>query len=334
MFAREHDVAIIVTVYKNRYTRLIKYLSADTNLSNIADIIVFRQDNDPATEDDYYLIEPYYKRYTVVNCNAIDIRTKRKCYYNWAIEQGYDKILVLDDDVEPTCRHIDGITKTKNGSNKCTQYWPTEDMLQTIINVSYKLDDEDKDWALLGCSHTGFLGIKKLDEEDIKRGYKLCKNSEMYIGLVMINIKRTKQIPELQYQTGNIFEDKYLQLDTLLYGLNQYTFQNYAIYTKNNFSKNKDDSTVWVGENAKLNIEYCMLKQFKKYGGTIRLQPNGHLNVLVRKPKYLGQLNNIPIINTKNPIQVKVMNLLNQYGDLDNKELLDQVVNILKEEKQ
>jgi hypothetical protein len=334
MFTREHNAAIIVTVYKNRYTRLIKYLSADTNLSNMADIIVFRQDNDPATEEDYYLIEPYYKRYTVVNCNATDIRTKRRCYYDWAIKQGYDKILVLDDDVEPTCKHIDGITKVKSGKNKVNQYWPTEDMLQKIIEVSYKLDEEDKDWALLGCSHTGFLGIKKLDEEDIKRGYKLCKNSEMYIALVMINIKRTRQILDLQYQEGNIFEDKYFQLDCLLHGLNMYTFQNYAIYTKNNFFKNKDDSTVWIGENAKLNIEYCMLKQFKKYGGNIRLQPNGHLNVLFRKPPYLRQLGNTPIINTKKPTQVKIMNLLNQHEDLDNKELLGQVINILKEEKQ
>lgn len=334
MFIREHNVAIIITVYNNRYTRLIKYLSADTNLSNMADIIVFRQDNDPATEEDYYLIEPYYRRYTVVNCNATDIRTKRRCYYDWGIKQGYDKILVLDDDIEPTCKHIDGITKVKSGKNKVNQYWPTEDMLQKIIEVSYKLDEEDKDWALLGCSHTAFLGIKELSEEDIKRGYKLCKNSEMYTGLVMINIKRTKQILDLQYQEGNIFEDKYFQLDCLLHGLNMYTFQNYAIYLKNEFSKNKDDSTVWIGENAKLNIEYCMLKQFKKYGGNIRLQPNGHLNVLFRKPSYLRQLGNTPIINTKKPTQVKIMNLLNQHEDLDNKELLGQVINILKEEKQ
>lgn len=333
MFTKEHNVAIIVTVYNNRYTRLIKYLSANTSLSDIADVIVFRQNNDPATEDDYYLIEPYYKRYTVVNCDATDIRAKRKCYYNWAIEQGYDKILVLDDDIEPTCKYIDGVTKTKGGSNKCDPHWPTEDMLQKIIDISYKLDEEDKNWALLGCSHEGFLGTKKLGEEDIKRGYKLCKNSEMYIALVMINVKRTKQVSDLQYQEGNIFEDKYFQLDCLLHGLNMYTFQNYAIYTKNNFSTGKDDSTVWVGENAKLNIEYCMLKQFKKYGGSIRLQPNGHLNVLFRKSTYLGQLGNIPIINKRKPIQVKIMNLLNQYEDLDNKEVLGQVVNILKEEK-
>lgn len=114
------------------------------------------------------------------------------------IKQGYDKILVLDDDVEPTCKHIDGITKVKSGKNKV----------------------------------------------------------------------------------------------------------------------------------------YCMMKQFKKYGGNIRLQPNGHLNVSFRKPPYLRQLGNTPIINTKKPTQVKIMNLLNQHEDLDNKELLDQVVNILKEEKQ
>lgn len=334
-FVKKHDTAIIITVYKNRYTQLIEYISEHTQLPYEHDFILSRQENDPASMEEYYSITST-DNYQVVNCEAKSLPEKRKCYYDWAIKQGYKQILTMDDDLEPYgVKTVDG-THTESGKSNKIKYTDMDVMISTLFKAAQELDNTDKDWAAVSGRHPGYLGAVLLEDQEVKdveaKGYCLGKNQETYGQLILINLERTKEIPTLNYCTEPIYEDKYFYADCILEGLNVYNI-NYGIHIKNGMGQNCSDSVVWTGDadNMAMQQNVCQLKQFKKYGGFIRNDNTGRLKTGFNKKSYLGRKNDIPIINKSNKKFVAVMEYLNTVDDKDmNLETVNTVKEILK----
>lgn len=331
-YVKQHSTVIIVTVYKNRYQNLVKYLCEETTLWNSHDIVLFRQENDPATEQDYLSLVGT-AQYQVVTCDATDIRTKRKCYYDWAIECGYDKILVMDDDLEKICKYLDG-TKTASGNSSKVKKAPLEQMISDSFTAADELDESDENWGCLSGSHSDYIGVHYLNEQDTAsiqdKGYVLRKNNEIYVMYVLINVKRTKLVPNLTYQIGDVFEDKYFYADCLLNGLNLYTLYNYGVVVKNGMAKGSFDSTVW-SEDHLLEQDICHVNQFKKYGGVIKMNSKGALHSTLNKKKLLGRGTDIPVINEGNKKLCAILDYLNTVEVVD-KEVVGKVKEILKGE--
>ena len=272
---------IIVTVYKDRYKKLIEHLMSPKSwISDKVDsVILLRQSND---EEDYtkYVDVTEKENISIVTCDATSIQEKRHFGYHWAIDNGYDALIWIDDDIKYYATHIDFKTKAPSG------FWKNlpasiDDAISALIDCGERHPDAGV-CTLFRC---GFLATASNAKEYVNK----CGHPSQ---LVYINIKNTSSpIYRIDYiESEEYMEDQCFYLDTLVAGLpmyvvGDYSFASYSAYDdkRNNRSLVYSDA---LGGMMKRNKQ--LIRHYLKYGGDLYLNKKGKLTAKIKYDKFFN----------------------------------------------
>jgi len=268
------ETVIIVTVYKNRYSKLIDWLASEkSTISDTCDIVLLAQNN-----DEYKEYEKYCKKENmrVVWCDATNIGEKRKYGYHWAIDNGYKNLIWTDDDLYPTGTAIDFITKNPSGKYKGHRI-PVDEIYDRLIKVV----EDHPDAGMVTCFRSGFLGMSTT---------RIYKNKALHPNaLILINLNVMKH-SDIEYNTSpDWMEDQCFYLDMLVSGYPIYCegsiCPNYPIYRWNHNNK----SLVYSDSNGGLSKrDMQQIRQYVKYGGDLYIGRSGNLTTKINYSKYYG----------------------------------------------
>lgn len=267
-------VCIIVTVYKNRYNKLINWLNdAKSTISKDADIILLAQNNDPYKDYDSYCKKENCK---VVWCDATQLNAKRHFGYHWAIENGYDILIWTDDDIRRNSCYTDFVTKTKSGSNK-VQVVPIDYLYRRFIEMI----ELHPDCGMVTCFRNGFLGTSSHEKE--------YKNEHLHPSqVVAINLRNTKLDSTIDYPIeDDMVEDQLFFISVYMAGYPIYVTGDMSYQCGNPYNWEKNVSLVYTDElGGRYKRDKQIIRQYLTYGGDIKLSKKGQLTQFIKHNKY------------------------------------------------
>lgn len=265
-----NNTLLIVTVYKNRYTKLIEYLH-NTELDNI-DVLLLAQTNDTYKEYEKY----EKKNMSVLYADVTSIQQKRKYGYHYAIDKGYKYLIWNDDDINPYAMYIDFKHKTKGGYNH-TMSTPLENAYYRLL----ELVKDHPDGGVYTLYRPGFLGMS------VKREYvnKGAHPSQF----VLLNLKTLKEHDIDYNDNANYMEDQCFYLDALISGLPMYVAGNFSFTTYSSYNWEKNTSLVYSNEEGgRKKRDLQQIRQWKKYGGVLSLGKKGNLTTYLKYKKFFN----------------------------------------------
>ncbi len=309
-------IAICVPSYGHRYKELI------SNLHNINinddqhqyDKYIFVSNNDE-TKLEY---ESYKSdNVSVIYVDANNLPSKRQAILDFCINNNYDYMFMIDDDVKYSAKYISEETKRET-SNSYRSYRTDIDIL---FKEAVKLAEENN------AGHVSFtlpfyIGFKKPNE--------IVKNKSLNAGqFILLDIK---QIVENNIHYDITFfstEDISLLLDCLISGINcmAINYMSYELCNDNFFRDNKNDTSaafenMWdryktmFGDNYKYNIPISIDKR----------------KVLHRRIKFEKYFNANKMPSFKNAYDENVHNMIVEYYNTHQKfdnEIISNVINYL-----
>lgn len=310
-------ICILMTVYKDRNDKLINYIrSGESSIpTKVDDIILLKQDNDVESDYDKYCTLPNIK---VLSCNATSINEKRHFGYHWAIDNGYDAIIWLDDDIRKNVCHSDFKTTVPSG------YWKNFTIpIDSAIDRMLEMYEEHKDCGMIANYKLGYLsGSKKKEYKNMS-----CHPG----GFVLVNISNTKKYPEIDYPTSTDWmEDIYFYLTMLRCGVPVYVMGDYTFNIGNMYFKpGKNNSLAYADEDGGImKRDKQLIRQYLKFGGDLYLY-KGHILNKLKHGKYFKN-ENLPIPYGQK-FDEELMTLCKS-REIDDK-LVNQVIEYLKEKK-
>lgn len=310
------QIAICVPSYGHRYKELI------SNLHNINinddqhqyDKYIFVSNNDE-TKLEY----ESYKSDTVsvIYVDANNLPSKRQAILDFCINNNYDYMFMIDDDVKYSAKYISEETKRET-SNSYRSYRTDIDIL---FKEAVKLAEENN------AGHVSFtlpfyIGFKKPNE--------IVKNKSLNAGqFILLDIKQIVK-NNIHYDvTFFSTEDISLLLDCLISGINcmAINYMSYELCNDNFFRDNKNDTSaafenMWdryktmFGDNYKYNIPISIDKR----------------KVLHRRIKFEKYFNANKMPSFKNAYDENVHNMIVEYYDAHQKfdnEIISNVINYL-----
>lgn len=309
-------IAICVPSYGHRYKELI------SNLHNINinddqhqyDKYIFVSNNDE-TKLDY---ESYKSdNVGVIYVDANNLPSKRQAILDFCINNNYDYMFMIDDDVKYSAKYISEETKRET-SNSYRSYRTDIDIL---FKEAIKLA-EDNNAGHVSFTLPFYIGFKKPNE--------IVKNKSLNAGqFILLDIK---QIVENNIHYDVTFfstEDISLLLDCLMSGINcmAINYMSYELCNDNFFRDNKNDTSaafenMWdryktmFGDNYKYNIPISIDKR----------------KVLHRRIKFEKYFNVNKMPSFKNAYDENVHNMIVEYYDAHQKfdnEIISNVINYL-----
>lgn len=309
-------IAICVPSYGHRYKELI------SNLHNINinddqhqyDKYIFVSNNDE-TKLEY---ESYKSdNVGVIYVDANNLPSKRQAILDFCINNNYDYMFMIDDDVKYSAKYISEETKRET-SNSYRSYRTNIDIL---FKEAVKLAEEN-DAGHVSFTLPFYIGFKKPNE--------IVKNKSLNAGqFILLDIK---QIVENNIHYDVTFfstEDISLLLDCLISGINcmAINYMSYELCNDNFFRDNKNDTSaafenMWdryktmFGDNYKYNIPISIDKR----------------KVLHRRIKFEKYFNANKMPTFKNTYDENVHNMIVEYYDTHQKfdnEIISNVINYL-----
>lgn len=314
----EKKICMMMTVYKDRNNKMIKYLgSGQSSIPNkVSDIIILKQDNDPC--DDY---EKYctLSNISVLSCDATSINEKRHFGYHWAIDNGYDALIWIDDDIRVNVCHSDFKTRVPSG------YWANLSVpIDGSLDRMLEMYEEHDDCGMIANYKIGFLcGSKKREYKNMS-----CHPG----GFVLINLNNTKRYPEIDYPTSTDWmEDIYFYLTMLGVGVPVYVMGDYTINIGNMYFKpGTNKSLAYADEDGGITKrDKQLIRQYLKFGGDLYLY-NDHLMNKYKHAKYFNTKDQLPIPYGKK-FDENLMGLCKS-REVDD-ELANEVISYLQEKK-
>lgn len=264
---------IILTVYKDRYHKLIDWLASEkSTISDRADIILLSQSNDDV---DY---TKYCKKanMNVVTCNAKSIQEKRHFGYYWAIDNNYDALIWMDDDIKYYASHIDFAQKVPSGLWKNLRC-DIDDSLSALIDCG----ERHPDTGVCTLFRCGFLASSK-KEEYVNR----CAHPSQ---IVYVNLHNTLEKNIDYIESEEWMEDQCFYLDSLVAGLPVYVVGDYTFYTYNSYEDAKNKSLVYSDAQGGMMKRYKQLiRHYLKYGGDLYLNKKGKLTARIKYANYFN----------------------------------------------
>lgn len=307
---------IVLTVYKDRYQKLLNWLGSDeSSISDRADIILLAQSNDTA---DYakYCKKEHMK---VVTCEATSIQEKRHFGYHWAIDNGYDALIWCDDDIRWYAIHIDFTNTVPSGLWK---------------NIRVMIDDSLA--ALIDCGERHpDAGVCTL----FRCGYVATSQKKEYVNqcahpsqLVYINL-HTTSIKNIDYiESEEWMEDQCFYLDSLIAGLPVYVVGDYSFSTYNRYDDGSNKSLVYSDAQGGMMKRYKQLiRHYLKYGGDLYLDKKGKLTARIKYAKYFNA-KELPVPYSNKGFDEGLMSLCKS-REVD-ETLVSQVIEYLREKQQ
>lgn len=290
---RNMRTCLVLTVYKDRYKKLIEWIaSAKSTISDRTDIILLAQSND---ETDYtkYCKKPSMK---VVTCNAKSIQEKRHFGYHWAIDNNYDALIWMDDDIKYYATHVDFEQKVPSGLWK-----------------NLRCDIDDSLLALMDCGERHLdAGICTL----FRCGFLATSAKKEYLNqcahpsqIVYVNLHNTSEKNIDYIESEEWMEDQCFCLDSLVAGLPVYVVGDYSFSTYNSYEDEKNKSLVYSDAQRGMIKRYKQLiRHYLKYGGDLYLNKKGKLTARIKYANYLNA-RELPVPYSKKGFDEDLMSL-------------------------
>ena len=309
-------IAICVPSYGHRYKELISNLH-NININDDVhqyDKYIFVSNDDMAkSEYDIYKSDDV----KVINVDAANLPSKRQAALDYCINNDYDYMFMIDDDVKYSAKYISEETKRSTSDS----YRSICMKIDALFIEAVKLAEENN------AGHVSFtlpfyIGFKKPNE--------IVKNKALNAGqFILLDLRQIKE-KNIKYDVEFFStEDISLLLDCLISGIDCMAI-NYMSYElcNDNFFRDNNNATSAVFDNMWSRYR-TMFGDNYRYNIPISIDKRKVLHRRIKFEKYAG-INEMP--SFKNKYDEEVHKMIVDYYDKNKKfdnEIIENVINYL-----
>lgn len=285
-------LAVCVPSFGHRHTDLFQHMNE--RAGEKYDMFVFIQDNDP---DNKLYYEDDFENVKIIQSGARGISENRQQIIDYCLKNGYNKIVMCDDDMGVKAGMIDASCKRETSNSYRKKTIDMFDLFDKLVDASVEYDA-----GMVGVPHDVYLGFSTPGKVSINRSCSVC-------GLILIDLDKTfRKFPELHYSAheDNLNEDVDLAIQMRQNNITIVTVRDYGYNVARAYAK----SVCFPDSHARYMAVFNTAKKWKL---VLKTDTNFHLQLRVRWDKY----ENHTIPEPRNPFEKKLYELYETNAPFD-----------------